>query len=124
MTTRKNSSNQSNIGSLSVEGVREWRSSIEQFFLEDWKSVSEIVLKLEKTLWDDVRTKEVRTERPAYVSAAQELGITSVLRDELSSTPPPPKSSDPKQNSRLEELALKIEQRLKTNHEQSMSESS
>ncbi|WP_417850816.1 hypothetical protein [Thalassoglobus sp.] len=123
MTTRKNSSNQLNIGSLSVEGVREWRSSIEQFFLKDWKAVSEIVLKLEKTLWEDVRGNEIRSERPAYISAAQELGITSVLRDDLSSTPPP-KSSDPKQNSRLEELALKIEQRLKTNHEQSVSESS
>jgi|SaaInlStandDraft_1057018.scaffolds.fasta_scaffold58416_2 hypothetical protein len=90
------------------ESIREWRSSVETFFSENWKQVGQMITSLENSLWENSTTTVAEESRaqnyPAKENCNAQLDATS--------KPRVPVSSDSEQKMRLETLAQKIEERL------------
>lgn len=42
------------IGSLYVTDVRNWRESLESYFESEWPKLTEIIHRLEESVWDDL----------------------------------------------------------------------
>lgn len=99
----------------SKESIREWRSSMESFFSEDWQQVGQIITRLEDSLWEN--TSQGKAE-PKHASRSQGESNCEAQLDAMRKTPVPV-SNDPQQKQRLEELAQKIENRLKNNSRES-----
>ncbi len=101
----------------SVESVREWRHAVDEFFTEDWPKLTDLILSIEESLWG-----EDNLERISDVLEGNTLGDPE--RDAKHSTEPEPEiydshrervpaAAEPEQKRRLEQLAKKIEERLK-----------
>lgn len=104
-------------GSHSIETVRDWRNAVEEFFNEDWPKLTDLIQSIEESLWED-------DLQDCVVSGLKEIDQSEVRNDERQSrghdsgnheTRPESVSvsAEPEQQRRLEELAKKIEERLK-----------
>lgn len=91
-------------GTLSVNSVRQWRETVDDFFSQDWQKLRDLILSLEESMWDQDIENLV-----AEMSASD----TDLEGDELPKFKPVvAKSNDPIQKQRLDELAKKIEETL------------
>lgn len=109
VNTESNSHSRNKIeDSPTHESIREWRSSMETFFNEDWKQVGRIVTSLENSLWENSSlTSSDQSEKQK-----DHVEVNCKAQIDAMSKPRTPVSSDPEQKMRLENLAKKIEQRL------------
>lgn len=91
-------------GTLSVNGVRQWRETVDEFFCQDWQKLRDLILTLEESLWDqDIEN---------LVSEMNASG-SDLQGDDLPKLKPVvARSNDPIQQQRLNDLAKKIEETL------------
>ncbi len=101
----------------SVESVREWRQAIEEFFNEDWPKLTHLILSIEESLWEDgnLRNDEDALKETDHCSVENQTdrSTNSELDNFQTRHESIPVATEPEQQRRLEELAKKIEMRLK-----------
>lgn len=96
------------------EGIAQWKNTVQDYFSGEWANLRELIRELEEHDWDNASlalpNKETERERtPFHTQIVEQLRS----RNTPPIAPAEPAAPAPVENTRLSELAKRLEERMK-----------
>ncbi len=97
------------------EGIAQWKNTVQDYFSGEWANLRELIRELEEHDWDNA-TLKLPEEDTGRVRTPFHTQIVEQLRSQNAPAPAPAEPTTapaPPENSRLADLAKRLEERMK-----------
>ena len=97
------------------EGIAQWKNTVQDYFSGEWANLRELIRELEEHDWDNA-TLKLPEEDTGRMRTPFHTQVVEQLRSRSEPTPAPvapTTAAAPPENSRLADLAKRLEDRLK-----------
>jgi len=95
------------------EGIAQWKNTVQDYFSGEWANLRELIRELEEHDWDNA-TLKLPEEDTGRVRTPFHTQVVEQLRSQSGPAPAEPTTAQaPLENSRLSDLAKRLEERMK-----------